>query len=357
MMVTARNLRIREDTAKDLRNLDPNSAYYDPKSRSMRDNPNPEVNPEDLQFAGDNFTRITGDAVDLADTQLFAWDAQSQGVGEMHAQANPSQAELLKKKFKKETETLKVTKKKAVLDKYGGGEYLDGGDGMGGGAGLEGTGVQTSGETVEERNLRFGVTTEQKEYSRDGRMKRNDGRPEPMPKSKYEEDVFINGHTSVWGSYFHKGAFKWGYADDHSLLRSSYYTGANGRKANDEANAMRHGTGATGSAQVEQARAMLKAKTGGGGAASKPRVKQSDLYGDAVPGTSFDKKKLDEALKKQKESERGDGEEKDDRKRKYNSMADDQVTVEEMEAYRMSKKRDEDVLDRLADSEEVLEYK
>lgn len=37
-----RNLRIREDTAKYLRNLDPNSAYYDPKTRSMRDNPNPK---------------------------------------------------------------------------------------------------------------------------------------------------------------------------------------------------------------------------------------------------------------------------------------------------------------------------
>ena len=36
---TVRNLRIREDTAKYLRNLDPNSAYYDPKTRAMRKNP------------------------------------------------------------------------------------------------------------------------------------------------------------------------------------------------------------------------------------------------------------------------------------------------------------------------------
>ena len=75
MKVTARNLRIREDTAKYLRNLDTNSAYYDPKSRSMRDNPNPEIPPEELQFAGDNFARNTGDVVQLAETQLFAWDA------------------------------------------------------------------------------------------------------------------------------------------------------------------------------------------------------------------------------------------------------------------------------------------
>jgi len=43
---TIAQLRIREDTAKYLRNLDPNSAPYDGKSRSMKDNPNPMI-PED----------------------------------------------------------------------------------------------------------------------------------------------------------------------------------------------------------------------------------------------------------------------------------------------------------------------
>ena len=37
--ITVRNLRIREDTAKYLFNLDVNSAFYDPKTRSMRENP------------------------------------------------------------------------------------------------------------------------------------------------------------------------------------------------------------------------------------------------------------------------------------------------------------------------------
>jgi len=36
------DLRIREDIAKYLRNLDENSAAYDPKSRSMKENPNPD---------------------------------------------------------------------------------------------------------------------------------------------------------------------------------------------------------------------------------------------------------------------------------------------------------------------------
>jgi pre-mRNA-processing factor SLU7 len=47
--ITVRNLRIREDTAKYLINLDPESAYYDPKTRSMRDAPDKSVRPEDVR--------------------------------------------------------------------------------------------------------------------------------------------------------------------------------------------------------------------------------------------------------------------------------------------------------------------
>jgi pre-mRNA-processing factor SLU7 len=46
--ITVRNLRIREDTAKYLINLDPNSAYYDPKTRSMRDAPDRDIPPEEV---------------------------------------------------------------------------------------------------------------------------------------------------------------------------------------------------------------------------------------------------------------------------------------------------------------------
>lgn len=48
--VTVRNLRIREDTAKYLMNLNTDSAYYDPKTRSMREAPNPDLEPEDVRF-------------------------------------------------------------------------------------------------------------------------------------------------------------------------------------------------------------------------------------------------------------------------------------------------------------------
>lgn len=47
----------KQDVAKYLRNLDPNSAYYDPKTRAMRENPLPGSNPDEVAYAGDNVLR------------------------------------------------------------------------------------------------------------------------------------------------------------------------------------------------------------------------------------------------------------------------------------------------------------
>ncbi len=353
MKVTARNLRIREDTAKYLRNLDTNSAYYDPKSRSMRDNPNPERNPEELQFAGDNFARISGDAVQLAETQLFAWDANDKGVDELHPQANPSQAELMKKKFKSKSAEIQLQKKKKVLDKYGGQEYLDGSGGLAGALEEKKTSAAQA-STAEERKIRFGVSTKAEEYSRDGRLVGATKQKMVAQKSKYEEDIFANGHTTVWGSFFHMGAWSWGYDDDHSLIKSSYCTGLVGRKANDEANEMRYGTGLAGSAALAQARGMLKAssKATSGSLQVEPPSARSKLYGEADPNAQLDENKVKAALKK---LDKQQSESKN--KRKYNSMnAETEVTQEEMEAYRMRKDVRSDPMAKLS-SDEILEYK
>ena len=58
-----RNLRQREDLPKYLRNLDPNSAHYDGKSRIMKENPNPDLPETDNLFKGDNFVKFSGDAL------------------------------------------------------------------------------------------------------------------------------------------------------------------------------------------------------------------------------------------------------------------------------------------------------
>ncbi|GAX12620.1 pre-mRNA-processing factor SLU7 [Fistulifera solaris] len=343
MKVTARNLRIREDTAKYLRNLDLNSAYYDPKSRSMRDNPNPEIPAQASEYAGDNFARVSGDAVGLAETQLFAWDAAEKGVSELHPQANPSQAELLKKQFKSKAANLKLEQKKAVLDRYGGSEYLDGTDGLG-------AVKQDKKPAAEGRKLRFGVTTKPVEYGPDGRpVGEKKVRRVAIP-CKYEEDIFINGHTTVWGSYFHKGAFQWGYKDDHSLMKNSYCTGENGRIANDEANEQRYGTGVAGTAELAQARGMLK---------SMPRnertssiQQKSKLYGEADVHATLDEKKLKEALQRAQTDEI-----KDERKRKYNSMnAEVDISEEDMEAYRLTKEQKNDPMANIG-TDELLDYR
>lgn len=45
---------------------------------------------------------------------------------------------------------------------------------------------------------------------------------------RYEEDVYINNHTSVFGSWWHNGV--WGYACCHQTVKNSYCTGQVGKK-------------------------------------------------------------------------------------------------------------------------------
>nr|CAD1819070.1 unnamed protein product [Ananas comosus var. bracteatus] len=80
---TVRNLRIREDTAKYLLNLDVNSAYYDPKTRSMREDPLPDADPNEK---GDNQYRVSGQALEFKQLNIHAWEAFDKGQ-DIHMQA------------------------------------------------------------------------------------------------------------------------------------------------------------------------------------------------------------------------------------------------------------------------------
>lgn len=116
--MSVRNLRLREDLPKYLRNLDTESSYYDPHTRSMRENPNPNLGADETTFIGDNASRVTGDAVEVSRAQLFCWDANNAGSEDVHLQANPTQAELLRKQFEEKKKSLTKTKKQAILEKY-----------------------------------------------------------------------------------------------------------------------------------------------------------------------------------------------------------------------------------------------
>ena len=112
--VTVRNLRIREDTAKYLRNLNPTSAHYDPKTRSMRENPYPDKRPDEVLYAGDNWVRASGEVKEVARLQRYVWDSaeraamegSGQGV-EVHAVALPSAAEKLYQAHRQQKEQQK----------------------------------------------------------------------------------------------------------------------------------------------------------------------------------------------------------------------------------------------------------
>jgi pre-mRNA-processing factor SLU7 len=205
-----RNLRIREDTAKYLLNLDLDSAKYDPKTRRMVDMGAQEDQASAL-VAEENFVRASGDAAEFEKAQQYAWESQEKGMAQIHLQANPTSGEVLRKKEKEDTESKRETQRKALLEKYGGSEHLQ---------------ANALRDTAVVENERF------VEYDESGAIK---GAPKNATKSKYAEDIKVNNHTSVWGSWWH--AFQWGYSCCFSTVKNSYCTGEDGKKAfEDEGN-------------------------------------------------------------------------------------------------------------------------
>lgn len=199
--ISVRNLRMREDTAKYLLNLDPNSAYYDPKSRSMRDNPfaGTSKDPSSVPYIGDNYVRYSGEANRFAKSQMFAWDASEKGV-EIHQQADPTKLELLHQEFKQRHEEYAKNVKTSVLEKYGGAEYLE----------------------APPKELIYAQTENYIEYNRYGNIVKT--QEKATPKSKYVEDQLVNNHKYIWGSYWKDG--KWGYKCCESINRDSYCEGS-----------------------------------------------------------------------------------------------------------------------------------
>lgn len=194
--ISVRNLRMREDTAKYLLNLDPNSAYYDPKSRSMRDNPfDDKKEVSNTPYIGDNYVRYSGEANKFAKSQIFAWEAADKGV-DVHQQAEPTKLELLHKEFKQRYEECAKNIKANVLEKYGGAEHLEG----------------------LPKELIFAQTEHYVEYNRYGSVVKT--QEKANIKSKYIEDEYLHNHTSVWGSLYKED--KWGYKCCELFDRNSY---------------------------------------------------------------------------------------------------------------------------------------
>ncbi|KAM7389645.1 hypothetical protein PAMP_023608 [Pampus punctatissimus] len=322
--ITVRNLRIREDTAKYLRNLDPNSAYYDPKTRAMRESPyaNTGMNPDEVGYAGDNFARYSGDTITMAQTQLFAWEAYERG-SEVHLQADPTKLELLHRSFKVKKEDFKEKQREGILEKYGGQEHLD----------------------APPRELLLAQTEDYVEYSRHGAVLK--GLEKAIARSKYEEDVLINNHTCIWGSYWKDGC--WGYKCCHSMVKQSYCTGEAGIGVNNS-DCVPFDEGLTELGQEEeQPKTLLEMHQDKMKDKKKKKKSKKNKKHNSDSSDSEDEEKKKEKLKKALEAE--DKWVKhvdaimqlDERKRPYSSLQEVKApTEEEMEAFRMKRARPDD---------------
>ncbi|WVR06364.1 pre-mRNA-splicing factor SLU7 [Kwoniella sp. DSM 27419] len=332
--ITVRNLRIREDTAKYLHNLDADSAYYDPKTRSMRDAPVQGMAPEDMKFAGDNFERFSGDASNLQRLQLFAWQSGQRG-NNVHMQSNPTAGELLHKEFQQKKEVLKDTSKVSILSKYGGEEHLQ----------------------RLPRELLNGQTEDYVEYSRTGTVIK--GRERAKARSKYDEDVFINNHTAVWGSYYERDTGSWGFACCHSTISGSYCTGEAGKAANSSSSVSALLSTAADRKRIEDA-AEAERKTLAeqhredlaSGKKGKERASERELPTYGKRAEDGDEIELDKArLKKALEEEKKRKKMGEDEAWSATKKSKTDVSQEELEAYRLSRSTYEDPMANYKDTE------
>ncbi|KAH9814471.1 Pre-mRNA splicing Prp18-interacting factor-domain-containing protein [Melampsora americana] len=332
--MTVRNLRIREDTAKYLMNLDVDSAYYDPKTRSMREAPQADVAPEDAKFAGDNFSRSSAGASEVQKLQLFAWQSEQRG-NDVHINANPTQGELLHQEYLKKKEKLKETSKVGILERYGGEEHL---------------------ERVP-LELLSGQTENYVEYSRTGQVTK--GQERAKAKSKYDEDVYPGNHTSVYGSWYNLTKMSWGYKCCHSTTKQSYCTGSAGIEAYSAEANVPAGTRSL-SNQADPSKSFVElmeenikrkaAETAAMTGKGKKRIIEEEVereereverasrkrLGGRDETGELNQEKLQEAIeneKRRKRTEVGDG------TNGYNAQEKDdlELTEEQLEAYRMNR--------------------
>ncbi|KAF8558005.1 hypothetical protein OG21DRAFT_1595630 [Imleria badia] len=320
--ITVRNLRIREDTAKYLVNLDPESAYYDPKTRSMRDAPIKNVAPEDAKFAGENFFRYSGEAPAVQKLQLFAWQAAQRG-NDVHLNAGPTQGQFLHEEYKTKKENLKEVTKESILAKYGGEQYLE----------------------KAPKEIMDGQTEIYVEYSRTGQIIK--GKERAKARSKYPEDVYVNNHTSVWGSWYDVSTGTWGYGCCHSIIHMSYCAGQAGKEASYASTAqalLASSSNATSDPPAEEEASESRGRIEQN--YSKKRVGEGDI--------SLDNDRLAEALSEEKKRKARGGDDIDrlSKKKKGLEISSHDVTEEELEAYRMNRRNTEDPMANYVDTED-----
>ncbi|CAH2051104.1 unnamed protein product [Thlaspi arvense] len=274
----------------------------------MRADPLPDADPNDKFYLGDKHCRNSGQALEFKQMNIFSREAFDKGQ-DMHTQAAPSQAEFLHKNFKAAKEKLKSQTKDSILRKYG-------------------NAAATEGEIPME--LLLGQSERQVEYDRAGRIIKGQ-EVEMLPKSRYDEDVFTNNHTSVWGSWWKDQQL--GYKCCKQSVRNSYCTGSAGIEAAESV--------------LDLMKANIENKEASGESVKTVgKKKKMVTWGTDVPeDLELNEEALANALKNEDERKK---EEKDERKRKCNVNYSNEATQEEIEAYRVKRVHHEDPMKKFS---------
>ena len=298
---STRQLRLREDTAKYLLDLNPDSAKYDPKTRSMDTTSQALTNNASDDVASEGFVRPSADQEAFERAQKYAWETQeSSSISaeqRIHLQANPTAGAILMKKHDDEVATKKAEREAYLLSKYG------------------------ESNTVKSKPIPSIAASERyTEYDESGVPKGLP--PAAIAKSKYAEGVLTNNHTSVWGSWWR--SFQWGYACCHSTTKNSYCTGEAGKAAFEEELQMRTGVGLLTHGEEEELEE--------NGAETKTKTTQAET--------------------KKAEIDTGKGDQRRYQKRTLEEIQG--ITTEEMENYKRSKIDSQDPMAKMLGRDELV---
>ncbi|KAI6897447.1 hypothetical protein KC348_g17736 [Hortaea werneckii] len=315
---STRTLRLREDTAKYLLNLDLDSAKYDPKTRTMLDT----ADSTNELIAEDGFQKASGDAAEFEKATRYAWESQETGgPNKIHLQANPTEAQLTRKRKADDDLRKAEERKKFLADRYG----------------VQDTAASDKGKKL----AGAGVTSNENyvEYDTRGRIK---GLPEKKEKSMYAEDVLINNHTSVWGSWWRD--FAWGYACCHSTVKNSFCTGDAGKAAVEEAENFSKG--------VTSTSAPLPTAEEAGNAEAVPKDEQVEASGveSGAGGQILDEERTSHIPN---QPDKPDKQKMDESRRRLEEMKNG-VTEAEMEQYRKEKTNKADPMGGMLGTDELL---
>lgn len=233
-----------------------------------------------------------------------------------------------------------------IVEKYGGEEHLQ----------------------APPKSLLLAQTEEYVEYSRSGKVIK--GIEKPKARSIYEEDVYINNHTTIWGSYWNAG--RWGYKCCKSFIKNSYCVGMQEPEGYSEQQHTTTPSAASVAPPIADAAPQIPTEEDVGNQAVESEVdsahstEESSESEEEVKESKKSKKKSKKREKKKRAKEQRKNkkkhkevkekettaskskskeisEEVDDRKRPYNSMYDVKApTEEEIEEWKRKRTRTDD---------------